>query len=109
MSKSYANFDEFISLLKARHLKFMSSRTDKKLGEFKDRVNRAGITTFVDLELVTGTLLKGFELIRQLRGLLQRLNLHGVIFATWPLILGDKPMDYTEKEENPPSFWHSYF
>lgn len=25
MSKSYANFDEFISLLKARHLKFMSS------------------------------------------------------------------------------------
>ena len=72
MSKSYTTFDEFISLLKARHLKVMSSRTDKKPGEFKDRVNRAGSTTFVDPKLVTGTLLKGFELMRSLEVPFQR-------------------------------------
>jgi len=72
MSKSYTDFDGFISLLKERHLKVMSSRVDKKPGEFKDKANRAGSTTFVDPELVTGTLLKGFELMRSLEEPFQR-------------------------------------
>ncbi len=72
MSKSYANFDEFISLLMDRHFQVMTSRVDKKPGEFKDRVNRAGSTTFVDPELVMGTLLKGFEMMRSLEVPFQR-------------------------------------
>jgi hypothetical protein len=72
MCKPYTNFDEFISLLKARHLQVMSARLDKKPGDFKDKVNRAGSTTFVEPELVTGTLLKGFELMRSLEVPLQR-------------------------------------
>jgi hypothetical protein len=72
MSKSYANFDEFIHLLKVRHFQVMSSRQDKKPGEFKDKINRAGATTFVDPKLVTGTLLKGFELMRSLEAPFQR-------------------------------------
>lgn len=66
MLKPYADFEAFIDLLKTRHFQVMSSRTDKKPGLFKDKVNRAGSTTFVDPELVTGTLLKGFELLRSL-------------------------------------------
>lgn len=72
MSKSYGNLNEFIFLLKARHLQVMSSRVDKKPGEFKDRINRAGSTTFVEPGLVTGTLLKGFELMRSLEVPFQR-------------------------------------
>lgn len=72
MSKPYTNFYEFMSLLKERHLKVMSSRVDKKPGEFKDKINRAGSTTFVEPELVPGTLLKGFELMRSLEEPFQR-------------------------------------
>lgn len=72
MSKSYTNFEEFIILLKERHSKVMSRRVDKKPGEFKDKINRAGSTTFVDPDLVTGTLLKGFELMRSLEEPFQR-------------------------------------
>lgn len=66
MSKSYNSFEEFTDLLKSRHQQVMSSRADKKPGIFKDKINRAGNTVFVEPELVLGTLLKGYELLRSL-------------------------------------------
>ncbi len=66
MSEAYNSFEEFIDILKNRHQKVMSSRADKKPGIFKDKINRAGNTVFVGPELVLGTLLKGYELLRSL-------------------------------------------
>ena len=53
--------DELIAILKYRHSILLSARTDKKPGEFKDKNNFAGQTSFVDLNLVNGTMVKGFE------------------------------------------------
>lgn len=58
--------DEFIGLLKHRHHAIMEFRNEINPGEFKDIANRAGNTEFVDPELVTGTLKKGFNFYRQL-------------------------------------------
>lgn len=53
--------DELISILQYRHKTLLSSREDKNPGKFKDKNNFAGQTTFVDVTLVRGTLIKGFE------------------------------------------------
>lgn len=53
--------DEFLILLKYRHKILLSARLDKKPGEFKDLNNFAGQTSFVDMNLVQGTLIKSFE------------------------------------------------
>lgn len=62
-----ANADQLLDLLRTRHAVLLQSRTSKKPGEFKDRNNRAGNTEFVDWQLVTGTLKKGFEWYSLLR------------------------------------------
>jgi Fic/DOC family len=59
--------DQFLDLMRRRHAILLQSRTSKKPGEFKDRNNRAGNTEFVDWQLVTGTLKKGFEWYSLLR------------------------------------------
>lgn len=53
--------DAFIHLLRSRHATLLQARTSKKPGEFKDKNNRAGNTEFVNWNLVTGTLKKGFD------------------------------------------------
>ncbi len=53
--------DDLIKILQYRHRVLMSARTNKMPGEFKDRNNYAGNTTFVDFNLVKGTLIKGFD------------------------------------------------
>ncbi len=53
--------EEFIDILKYRHKILLSARKDKKPGKFKDKNNRAGNTSFVDKELVIGTLHKSFD------------------------------------------------
>jgi len=53
--------EEFIDILKYRHQVLLSARDDKKPGKFKDKNNRAGNTSFVDMELVVGTLHKSFD------------------------------------------------
>lgn len=53
--------DELITILKYRHKILLSAREDKTPGEFKSKNNFAGQTSFVDLNLVKGTLIKGFE------------------------------------------------
>ena len=52
---------ELMTILKYRHKILLSARTDKNPGLFKNKNNFAGQTAFVDLNLVEGTLIKGFE------------------------------------------------
>jgi len=59
--------DQFLDLMRRRHAALLQSRNSKKPGEFKDRNNRAGNTEFVDWQLTTGTLKKGFEWYSLLR------------------------------------------
>ena len=59
--------DQFLDLMRKRHAVLLQSRISKRPGEFKDRNNRAGSTEFVDWQLVTGTLKKGFEWYSLLR------------------------------------------
>lgn len=61
MSVTPNSTDDFLTLLMKRHKILLSARTSKNPGEFKNKNNRAGSTYFVDLNLVRGTLMKGFE------------------------------------------------
>lgn len=67
-----ATFDGFVSTLRSRHAVLMGGRPDKRPGEFKMEVNRAGLTVFVDPPLVVGTLRQGFEIMRSLSEPFQR-------------------------------------
>lgn len=53
--------EELIKILQYRHRVMLASRRSKMSGEFKDKNNFAGDTTFVDFNLVKGTLIKGFD------------------------------------------------
>jgi hypothetical protein len=53
--------DHLLKLLRERHAILLSARKTKNPGEFKDKNNRAGSTEFVDMELVPGTLKKGYN------------------------------------------------
>lgn len=53
--------EELIKILQYRHRVMLASRKSKMPGEFKDKNNFAGDTTFVDFNLVKGTLIKGFD------------------------------------------------
>ena len=61
MSTTPKSADELISVLQYRHKILLSSREDKRPGKFKDKNNFAGQTSFVDMNLVLGTLMKGYE------------------------------------------------
>lgn len=58
--------DKLLSILQTRHRILLSVRTDKKPGLFKDRNNVDGRTSFVDMNLVKGTLIKSYDLCRAL-------------------------------------------
>jgi len=58
--------DEFLSMLSYRHKILLSAREDKNPGQFKDKNNYAGQTSFVDFNLVRGTLIQSFDLYRAL-------------------------------------------
>ncbi|MDR1622363.1 MAG: Fic family protein [Synergistaceae bacterium] len=66
MRKTPGNFDEFLELLKARHIQMMIGRPDTMPGRFKKKANQAGSTLFVSPELVQGTLKEGFRLYQKL-------------------------------------------
>lgn len=57
------NIQAFVIQLQDWNRQVIESRQAKNPGEFKTRANRAGNTTFVAPELVSGTLEKGFEII----------------------------------------------
>lgn len=58
--------ETFIELLLSRHADIMVGRPDKRPGRFKEEINYAGATRFVDPDLVKGTLTQGFSLYRSL-------------------------------------------
>ena len=58
--------ENFLEILQYRHAILLSARTDKKPGKFKDKNNQAGDTSFVDMELVRGTLLQSFDFYKAL-------------------------------------------
>ena len=59
--------EALITILQYRHKKLLSARPDKNPGEFKDKNNIAGQTSFVDMNLVKGTLIKAFEFYNALK------------------------------------------
>ena len=62
MNITPATPDDFIQILKRRHLTMMSARAeDVNAGEFKSQNNRAGNNEFVDFTLAEGTLKQGFK------------------------------------------------
>ncbi|HEU4454219.1 MAG TPA: Fic family protein [Longimicrobium sp.] len=61
-----ATFESFLALVRRRHAVIMGGRPDKRPGELKQVVNRAGLTVFVTPELAIGTLRQGFEMLRSL-------------------------------------------
>lgn len=58
--------ENFLDILQYRHAILLSAREDKKPGNFKDKNNQAGNTSFVDMELVKGTLLQSFDFYQAL-------------------------------------------
>ncbi len=60
------DIDGFFTTISNRHAEIMRARPDKRPGQFKLEPNRAGNTTFVDPELVRGTLEKGLEFLLSL-------------------------------------------
>jgi len=53
--------EEFLKIISFRHSILLSARTDKNPGLFKDKNNFAGSTSFVDFNLVRGTLVQSFD------------------------------------------------
>ncbi len=62
MGMTPSTADDFIQILKRRHLTMMAGRAEEvNAGVFKNQNNRAGDTEFVDFTLVEGTLRQGFK------------------------------------------------
>jgi Fic family protein len=61
MSETPASPDELLTLLQHRHELLLSGRPDKSPGLFKDKNNFAGQTSFVNYDLVRGTLIQSFD------------------------------------------------
>jgi Fic family protein len=58
--------EEFLQILSYRHKILLSAREDKMPGIFKDKNNFAGSTSFVDFNLVKGTLIQSFDFYKAL-------------------------------------------
>ncbi|MBL4649431.1 MAG: Fic family protein [Aureispira sp.] len=67
MKKCPTTSDELLAILKYRHKVLLSVRISKKPGQFKDLNNEAGGTSFVQMELVRGTLIKSFDFYNALK------------------------------------------
>ena len=62
----FSGFDAFIDALRDAHAEILTARPDRRPGQFKKVGNVAGDTTFVEPDLVRGTLRQGFEIARSL-------------------------------------------
>jgi hypothetical protein len=58
--------DELIKIISYRHAILLSARESKNPGLFKNKNNYAGSTSFVDFNLVKGTLIQSFDLYNAL-------------------------------------------
>lgn len=68
----FPDFDAFEEALRMAHGEILSARPDKRPGQFKLVANVAGDTSFVNPDLVQGTLRLGFEIARSLEAPFQR-------------------------------------
>ncbi|MCC5879108.1 MAG: Fic family protein [Idiomarina sp.] len=66
MSHVPSSADDLMALLKSRHEMIMHQRAEKRPGLLKEKVNKAGDTTFVQPALVEGTLAQAFALYQTL-------------------------------------------
>lgn len=66
MSVTPQSSDEFLQILTYRHRILLSAREDKNPGQFKYKNNFAGSTSFVDFNLVKGTLIQAFDYCKAL-------------------------------------------
>lgn len=67
MKKVPLSENDFLNILRDRHSILLSGRPDCSPGIFKQMNNRAGMTEFVDYNLVEGTLRKGFQIYSNLK------------------------------------------
>ncbi len=58
--------EEFLKIISYRHKILLSARLNKNPGQFKDKNNFAGNTSFVDFNLVKGTLIQSFDFYKAL-------------------------------------------
>ena len=63
MRRTADTAEEFLHLLRHRHAVIMGNRPEKSPGQFKSANNRAGDSLFVEPDLVSGTLRRGFALL----------------------------------------------
>lgn len=61
MSMTPHNPEELVEILQRRHGILLKERPEKRPGEFKTKLNKAGNTYFVSPEEILGTLTQGFE------------------------------------------------
>lgn len=66
LARTPGDVPAFFRLLRQRHAAIMEARPDRRPGEFKAEVNRAGATVFVNPDLVEGTLAQGFDFYRSI-------------------------------------------
>lgn len=66
MSLTPYTSDELLKLITYRHRLLLEARSDRNPGLFKDRNNFAGLTAFVDFNLVKGTLIQAFDFYQAL-------------------------------------------
>ncbi len=66
MSVTPAIADHLLKIIMYRHKILLEVRHDKNPGLFKDKNNFAGSTSFVDFNLVRGTLLQSFDFLKAL-------------------------------------------
>ncbi|MBL6989721.1 MAG: Fic family protein [Bacteriovoracaceae bacterium] len=84
------NADNLISILKNRHKTLMAKRPEALPGKFKLKPNRAGNTHFVHPDLLTGTLLKGFDYYKVLdKGLARSIFMMFLITEIHPFADGN--------------------
>ena len=90
LRKTPRSFEEFRTLLLGRHHTLMERRPEASPGQLKDKPNRAGDTVFVQPELVTGTLKKGFELYADLpEGLARAVFMMFLVADVHPFVDGN--------------------
>lgn len=68
MKKTPSSTEEFLRILKVRHQLLLAERPNKRPGQFKEKANKAGGTTFVEPKNLEGTLVQGFEIYKKLKG-----------------------------------------
>ena len=66
MTETPKHADDFLELIQRRHHTMMAQRKDKRPGQFKRKINKAGESVFVSPENLAGTLTQGFNIYKQL-------------------------------------------